>query len=50
MDGALERLSDIGTKASLRYVVQLLTPANLLAQVAGREAISVGAFCMGPGV
>ncbi|KAH7727982.1 chromatin remodelling complex protein [Aphelenchoides avenae] len=41
MDGALERLSAIGAKASLRYVVQLLTPANLLAQVAGREAISM---------
>uniref|UniRef100_A0A914E2S6 RuvB-like helicase n=1 Tax=Acrobeloides nanus TaxID=290746 RepID=A0A914E2S6_9BILA len=37
---ALELLSDIGSRSSLRYVVQLLTPAKLMAQINGREFVS----------
>merc|ERR1712182_71738 len=37
---ALELLGEIGVNTSLRYVVQLLTPAMVLAKTNGREAIS----------
>lgn len=40
-DSALERLSRIGAETSLRYAVQLATPAKLLAQVAGRTSVSI---------
>lgn len=39
-DDALETLGDIGVNTSLRYVAQLLTPANLIAKTAGRDTIT----------
>ncbi len=33
-------LSNIGSKSSLRYAVQLMTPANILSKTAGKEIIS----------
>jgi RuvB-like protein 1 (pontin 52) len=38
--GALEVLSGIGEQTSLRYIVQLLTPAKILAQTNGRGKIN----------
>lgn len=40
-DPALEKISEHGSKISLRYALQLLTPANILARVNGRSAIDV---------
>lgn len=40
-ESALDRLSQIGAESSLRYAVQLATPAKLMAQVAGREEVGV---------
>uniref|UniRef100_A0A1B6GJV2 RuvB-like helicase n=1 Tax=Cuerna arida TaxID=1464854 RepID=A0A1B6GJV2_9HEMI len=37
---ALQVLSDIGSRTTLRYVVQLLTPAYLTARVNGRSSIA----------
>mmetsp|Transcript_71436 Transcript_71436/g.83103 ORF Transcript_71436/g.83103 Transcript_71436/m.83103 type:complete len:456 (+) Transcript_71436:25-1392(+) len=37
---ALAYLGTVGTKTSLRYVVQLLTPANILAQTQGKTEIT----------
>uniref|UniRef100_A0A0N5AHT9 RuvB-like helicase n=1 Tax=Syphacia muris TaxID=451379 RepID=A0A0N5AHT9_9BILA len=39
-ESALELLGEIGKRASLRYVLQLLTPANLAAQMAGRDVVT----------
>merc|ERR1711965_606140 len=39
-EGALALLGEIGVNTSLRYVVQLLTPASIMAQTAGRECIT----------
>eukprot|EP01035_Chromulina_nebulosa_P019454 gene19454-25336_t len=36
---ALQSLGEIGARTSLRYVVQMLTPARIIAQSAGREEI-----------
>ncbi|EQB77860.1 ruvB-like protein [Camelus ferus] len=36
---ALSHLGEIGTKTTLRYSVQLLTPANLLARISGKDGI-----------
>ncbi|KAM9482774.1 ruvB-like 1 [Clarias gariepinus] len=36
---ALTHLAEIGTKTTLRYAIQLLTPAKLLAQVQGKAVI-----------
>ncbi|RLE70209.1 MAG: TATA box-binding protein, partial [Thermoprotei archaeon] len=36
----LENLTDIGVKYSLRYAVQLLTPASIIAKSKGRDRIS----------
>uniref|UniRef100_A0A2R9C7L9 RuvB-like helicase n=1 Tax=Pan paniscus TaxID=9597 RepID=A0A2R9C7L9_PANPA len=36
---ALNHLGEIGTKTTLRYSVQLLTPANLLAKINGKDSI-----------
>ncbi|NWI94504.1 RUVB1 protein, partial [Pitta sordida] len=36
---ALNHLGEIGTKTTLRYAVQLLTPANLLAKINGKDSI-----------
>uniref|UniRef100_A0A8C9ATN3 RuvB-like helicase n=1 Tax=Phocoena sinus TaxID=42100 RepID=A0A8C9ATN3_PHOSS len=35
---ALNHLGEIGTKTTLRYTVQLLTLANLLAKINGKDA------------
>lgn len=39
-DDALATLAELGTKSTLRYVVQLLTPAALTAKVNGRTTIT----------
>ena len=38
----LTELGEIGARTSLRYAVQMLTPARILAETAGREAIGAG--------
>jgi RuvB-like protein 1 (pontin 52) len=40
-DASISHLSDIGVKSSLRYAIQLLTPANILARINGRDSIVV---------
>lgn len=40
-DDALEKLSKQGLTTSLRYAVQLLTPAGVLSTTAGRSEITV---------
>jgi len=37
---ALAHLASIGTRASLRYVVQMLTPASVLAETVGKSKVS----------
>merc|ERR1711988_866173 len=39
-EDALVLLGEIGANTSLRYVVQLLTPASIMAQTAGRQMIT----------
>jgi len=39
-DDALAHLASIGTKTSLRYVVQLINPSFVLAQTLGKLKIS----------
>ena len=39
-DDSLHLLGDIGVKTTLRYAVQLLTPANILARINGRDSIA----------
>lgn len=39
-DLAIQRLSGHGTKVSLRYALQLLTPSSILAKVNGRQEIA----------
>lgn len=39
--GVLEKLAEEGEKSSLRYALQLLTPASILAQLAGRKPIAL---------
>jgi len=39
-EDAMTHLGEIGSNTSLRYVVQLLTPASILASTSGREAIT----------
>jgi RuvB-like protein 1 (pontin 52) len=44
-DAALEKVAEHGVKVSLRYALQLLTPASILARVNGRreiDAVDVG--------
>ncbi|KAK0086564.1 hypothetical protein PV325_002968 [Microctonus aethiopoides] len=38
-DDALSYLSELGTRTTLRYVIQLLTPASLTAKIDGRTTI-----------
>lgn len=38
---ALAALAEVGSRTSLRYAVQMLTPCNVLAKTLGREKISV---------
>ncbi len=40
-EAALEKISGHGVKVSLRYALQLLTPANILARVNGKQEIDV---------
>ena len=35
--GALDKVSQLGEKVSLRYALQLLAPASILAKVSGRQ-------------
>jgi RuvB-like protein 1 (pontin 52) len=41
-DDALERVSAAGVRVSLRYALQLLAPAQVLARVGGRGEVGVG--------
>ncbi|KAJ9065351.1 RuvB-like protein 1 [Entomophthora muscae] len=38
---ALTRLAEIGANTSLRYSIQILTPASILASMAGRDEIAI---------
>ncbi|EON67741.1 RuvB-like helicase 1 [Coniosporium apollinis CBS 100218] len=38
---ALEKVSELGVRVSLRYALQLLTPASVLASVGGRKEVQV---------
>ena len=38
---ALDKISEHGVKVSLRYALQLLTPASILARVNGKKEIDV---------
>ena len=38
-DDALNVLSEVGSKTTLRYAVQLLTPSAITARIAGRQNI-----------
>jgi len=40
-DAALSRLAEIGVDSTLRYAVQMLTPAFLLARIAGKEIVGL---------
>ncbi len=42
---ALGQLSEIGTRASLRYAVQMLTPARIMAETFGRTQITKDDIC-----
>jgi RuvB-like protein 1 (pontin 52) len=39
-ESALRMLSDVGARTSLRYAVQMLTPARIVAETSGRTAIT----------
>lgn len=39
-EAALEKLSEVATKTSLRYSLQLLSPANILAGINGRSEVT----------
>jgi RuvB-like protein 1 (pontin 52) len=39
-EDALATMGEIGARTSLRYAVQLLTPARIIAQTSGREEIT----------
>merc|ERR1711991_267359 len=39
-EDALVAMGEIGARTSLRYAVQMLTPARIIAETAGRESIS----------
>jgi RuvB-like protein 1 (pontin 52) len=40
-EGVVEKLADEGDRSSLRYALQLLTPASILAGLAGRTQVEV---------
>lgn len=40
-EAALTKVGDLGVKVSLRYALQLLSPAQVLAKVGGRDEIGV---------
>ena len=39
---ALEKVGEAGVRVSLRYALQLMAPAGVLARVGGREEVQVG--------
>jgi RuvB-like protein 1 (pontin 52) len=41
-DEALEKVGQAGVRVSLRYALQLLTPASILARVGGKTEVGVG--------
>jgi len=41
-DAALEKIGEAGVRVSLRYALQLLTPASILAKVGGKNEVGVG--------
>jgi RuvB-like protein 1 len=41
-DAALDKLAEQGEKSSLRYALQLMTPAGIVAKVSGQEGIEAG--------
>merc|ERR1711934_730117 len=41
-EDSISVLAEIGTRASLRYAVQLLTPARIMSEVQGRDSIEAG--------
>ena len=40
-EAALDKIAEHGTRISLRYALQLLTPSSILARVSGRNQIDV---------
>ena len=40
-EAALDKIADHGSRISLRYALQLLTPSSILARVSGRNQIDV---------
>lgn len=40
-EDALAALAEIGSKTSLRYAVQMLTPSRIIAETMGRETVTV---------
>ena len=41
-DRALDKVGEAGVRVSLRYALQLLTPASILAKVGGKTEVGVG--------
>lgn len=41
-EDALSRVAELGSKVSLRYAIQILAPASVLAQVGGKQNREVG--------
>lgn len=41
-EAALEKVGEAGVRVSLRYALQLLAPASVLAQVGGKSEVGVG--------
>ncbi|XP_071809980.1 ruvB-like 1 [Asterias amurensis] len=39
-DGSLEKLAEIGTKTTLRFAAQLLTPSSILSHINGKDTIT----------
>ena len=39
---ALERVASLGESVSLRYALQLLAPASVLARIGGKEGARIG--------
>ncbi|XP_033647305.1 ruvB-like 1 [Asterias rubens] len=39
-DGSLEKLAEIGTKTTLRFAAQLLTPSSILSRINGKDTIT----------
>jgi len=39
-DDSLKKLGDLGVKTTLRYAVQVLTPANIMSRINGKDAVT----------